>query len=88
MYLRFSAYHCRFITQEKITNIVQGDTVYQNIVSRWAEAEHVIYFAEFQETLDNVLANDYSLTEPEFEEISDAAKAFIIELLVTDPRGR
>ena len=42
----------------------------------------------FQETLDNVLANDYSLDEPEFDDISDAAKEFIAELLVSDPRGR
>ena len=52
-----------------------------------------LYFSDtdklnFQETLDNVLANDYSLDEPEFDDISDAAKEFIAELLVSDPRGR
>ena len=41
-----------------------------------------------QETLDNVLSNDFSFDESEFADISDTAKDFICRLLVQSPADR
>ncbi len=48
----------------------------------------VFFLVIFQDTLDNVLACDYRLDEPEFDPVSAAAKDFISSLLVPDPEER
>ncbi len=48
----------------------------------------VVNCSAHQDTLENVLACDYRLDEPEFDTVSSAAKDFIARLLVTDPGER